>query len=619
MSEKQCGDLETVISRLEGNLEVLKKILDVPTLLLTTLQELTEDQLKTFQSKLNGGRMLVFPPIPKSQLRNTDIQFTVDQMVERYGPEGAVEITLMILRWMNRPDVAEKLERDYRHIIAISTTAATRWGDSHSDTWRRRKEHERSFMLDVPTLLLTSLEELTEDQLKTFQSKLTSGRMLGFPPIPKRQLRNTDIQFTVDQMVERYGPEGAVEITLMILRRMNRHDVAEKLERDYRHIIAISTTAATRWGDSHSDTWRRRKEHEARLVAMSERSNVIADKSHIDHSHMLSEVCMLQLIRSFMLDVPTLLLTSLEELTEDQLKTFQSKLTSGRMLGFPPIPKRQLRNTDIQITVDQMVERYGPERAVEITLMILRWINQHDLPKKLQSDHTETSGPEEAVETPEILKNMNWDDLKLEREWVPVDFEPVIYDQEDNGTYRFQCPRAGLFRCSITGLVFRMEGEGEVLYRTVPWDMRLLAQNGKRPAGPLFKFKCLNGSVCQLHLPHCEICPGGGCDFLSVGHVTNDHPIEFIPPREITETHIIINISGFCAYGVTKDKDAPMSPINGLVLLFFKPSYYLYVLLLPKNVVLDEVHMQIRLYFNSKHGNLNIYVNQMVILLVYCD
>uniref|UniRef100_A0A674C0N8 Uncharacterized LOC115178540 n=1 Tax=Salmo trutta TaxID=8032 RepID=A0A674C0N8_SALTR len=325
---------------------------------------------------------------------------------------------------------------------------------------------------------------------------------------------------------------------------------------------------------------------------MSERSNVIADKSHIDHSHMLSEVCMLQLIRSFMLDVPTLLLTSLEELTEDQLKTFQSKLTSGRMLGFPPIPKRQLRNTDIQITVDQMVERYGPERAVEITLMILRWINQHDLPKKLQSDHTETSGPEEAVETPEILKNMNWDDLKLEREWVPVDFEPVIYDQEDNGTYRFQCPRAGLFRCSITGLVFRMEGEGEVLYRTVPWDMRLLAQNGKRPAGPLFKFKCLNGSVCQLHLPHCEICPGGGCDFLSVGHVTNDHPIEFIPPREITETHIIINISGFCAYGVTKDKDAPMSPINGLVLLFFKPSYYLYVLLLPKNVVLDEVEKE---------------------------
>ncbi|CAB1344198.1 unnamed protein product, partial [Coregonus sp. 'balchen'] len=36
-------------------------------------------------------------------------------------------------------------------------------------------------------------------------------------------------------MVENYGPEKAIGITLMILRRMNRHDVAEKLERDYRH------------------------------------------------------------------------------------------------------------------------------------------------------------------------------------------------------------------------------------------------------------------------------------------------------------------------------------------------------------------------------------------------
>ncbi|XP_064872280.1 uncharacterized protein LOC115124226 isoform X2 [Oncorhynchus nerka] len=63
-------------------------------------------------------------------------------------------------------------------------------------------------------------------------------------------------------------------------------------------------------------------------------------------------------------------------------------------------------------------------------------------------------------------------------------FEAEIYDHEGKGAYRFQCPSAGLFQCSITGLVFRMEGEGEVLYRTVHWDMRLLSQNGKRPAGP---------------------------------------------------------------------------------------------------------------------------------------
>uniref|UniRef100_A0A4W5QJA5 Pyrin domain-containing protein n=1 Tax=Hucho hucho TaxID=62062 RepID=A0A4W5QJA5_9TELE len=58
-----------------------------------------------------------------------------------------------------------------------------------------------------------------------------------------------------------------------------------------------------------------------------------------------------------------------------------------------------------------------------------------------------------------------------------------------------------------------MEGEGEVLYRTVHWDRRLLAQSGKRPAGPLFNIDCPQKSVCQLYLPHCQIhslTPPGG-------------------------------------------------------------------------------------------------------------
>uniref|UniRef100_A0A4W5LDW8 Pyrin domain-containing protein n=1 Tax=Hucho hucho TaxID=62062 RepID=A0A4W5LDW8_9TELE len=88
-------------------------------------------------------------------------------------------------------------------------------------------------MLDVPALLLTTLEELTEEQLKIFQSNLSIGWLLGFPPIPSRQLENADGQDTVDQMVKRYDPEGAVRNTLMILRWMNLDDLAEQLERDH--------------------------------------------------------------------------------------------------------------------------------------------------------------------------------------------------------------------------------------------------------------------------------------------------------------------------------------------------------------------------------------------------
>nr|XP_046191986.1 NACHT, LRR and PYD domains-containing protein 1a-like isoform X3 [Oncorhynchus gorbuscha] len=191
----------------------------------------------------------------------------------------------------------------------------------------------------------------------------------------------------------------------------------------------------------------------------------------------------------------------------------------------------------------------------------------------------------------------------------PDNFEPGVYDPEGKGEYRFQCPSAGLFQCSITGLVFRMEGEGEVLYRTVHWDRRLLSQRSKRPAGPLFMFRCLKGSVCQLHLPHCEIPSEGGCDFLSVAHVTDDDSMEFLLPHEATESHVILNITGFSKYGITKEQEAPVSPIRALVLLFYKlpddnNSSTLNVLLLPRNVDIDEVCKTRR----TRNGDREIYI-----------
>lgn len=71
---------------------------------------------------------------------------------------------------------------------------------------------------------------------------------------------------------------------------------------------------------------------------------------------------------------------------------------------------------------------------------------------------------------------------------------------------RFVCPHAGQFRCSLTNLVFVMEGEGEVRYKTVSWDPRVLDGLGQmQPAGPLYNIDCFHGSISRLHLPHCEI------------------------------------------------------------------------------------------------------------------
>ncbi|KAK6300933.1 hypothetical protein J4Q44_G00290310 [Coregonus suidteri] len=475
--EEECRDLEAEISRMKEKLEVLKS-------------EANKDEQFAKLPSTSSGRLT------PSEEECRDLETEISSLEE--------------LRFM-------KFNKDEKFATLPRTSSYGRLTPSEEEcldleaeiSWLKDYLRFMKIILDVAVLLLTTLGKLTGEQLKTFQSKLTSVQLPGFPPIPESQLENADRQDTVDQMVKTYGPEIAVEITLMILRKMDQNDLAEKLKRDYNRALLLAT---------------------------------------------------------------------LEELTEEQLKTFQSKLTSVQLPGFPPIPESQLENADRQDTVDQMVERYDPEGAVKITLMILKRMNQHDLAKKLQRDHRGS---------PLFLEHHHMSS--------PDEFTPEIHDQDNRGEYRFQCPSAGLFQCSITGLVFRMEGEGEVLYRTVPWNRRLLAQSGKRPAGPLFKFTCLKGSVCQLHLPHCEIYNSGlPCDFLSVAHVTDEN-MEFIRPHKITETHVIIKISGFSAYGDVKDEDSPTVPIRALVLLFYKPPVVpkkrsiLNVLLLPRNVVIREV------------------------------
>ncbi|CAB1344202.1 unnamed protein product [Coregonus sp. 'balchen'] len=580
-------------------------MLAVPAPLLTTLEEMNPQELKTFQSFLTSGLLPDCPPIPESQLENADIQVKVGQMVKTYGPERAVEITLRILRGMKRVDLPEKLETDHRGgnrtricliwkmnqndlaekleryqrstastshlplfpprprsvlspvwlppISPLLSRSSPSFGSSKELLWLTSAGSSGQFrsqrMLAVPALLLTTLEEMNPHELKTFQSFLTSGLLPYCPPIPEGQLENADKQVTVDQMVKTYGPERAVEITLRILRWMNQNDLAEKLERDYR---GNRTRICLIWKMNQNDL--------AEKLERDQRST--ASTSHLPlfpprPRSVLSPVWLPPIS-------PLLSRSSPSFGSSKELLWLTSAGSSGQFrsqleMDCPPILDIPLEmansvNTEVAVNtqenIQRMDEELGRERGSPLFL-----------------EHHHMSSPDE--------------------------FTPEIHDQDNRGEYQFQCPSAGLFQCSITGLVFRMEGEGEVLYRTVPWDRRLLAQRGKRPAGPLFKFTCLKGSVCQLHLPHCEIHSEGGCDFLSVAHVTDDDSMEFLRPHETTETHVILNINGFSNYGITKDMEAPVSPIRGLVLLFYQlpddtNNSTLNVLLLPRNVDIDE-------------------------------
>uniref|UniRef100_A0A4W4EZ65 Pyrin domain-containing protein n=1 Tax=Electrophorus electricus TaxID=8005 RepID=A0A4W4EZ65_ELEEL len=81
-------------------------------------------------------------------------------------------------------------------------------------------------MANIKEHLLDTLEELVTQDLKTFQWHLTNSA--EDKHIPKSRLEKADRHDTVDYIVQTYGPNGAVELILAILEKMN-NQLAEEL------------------------------------------------------------------------------------------------------------------------------------------------------------------------------------------------------------------------------------------------------------------------------------------------------------------------------------------------------------------------------------------------------
>ncbi|KAE8294745.1 hypothetical protein D5F01_LYC07708 [Larimichthys crocea] len=164
-----------------------------------------------------------------------------------------------------------------------------------------------------------------------------------------------------------------------------------------------------------------------------------------------------------------------------------------------------------------------------------------------------------------------------------VEITPEVF--KDGNMFRLRCFQPGIFHCRETGLLFA--GVGDVVYQVIPWDVDFLSSKGLRPAGPLFRFTVITGSFHQLYLPHCQLTSDDALK-LSVAHVTGDS-VDFITPGQVTEHHVIIDVSGFSCFGLVMPV-ASNSPISGLVLIFSQLSTRsLFILLLQRNVNLPKV------------------------------
>ncbi|XP_049900340.1 pyrin-like isoform X4 [Epinephelus moara] len=87
--------------------------------------------------------------------------------------------------------------------------------------------------MQVPLLILDTLDELGTDDFKRFRWNLTQPVLDGCQPIRKGHLENADKQDTISRMIDSYGEQTAVNITVEILRRMNYNNAAQKLKQAY--------------------------------------------------------------------------------------------------------------------------------------------------------------------------------------------------------------------------------------------------------------------------------------------------------------------------------------------------------------------------------------------------
>ncbi|KAL0994992.1 hypothetical protein UPYG_G00130360 [Umbra pygmaea] len=90
-------------------------------------------------------------------------------------------------------------------------------------------------MASDKVLLLETLEELAREELKRFQWFLTHDMVNGFHPIPRSKLENANRMDTVDCMVQTYNTDGALRITMEILRKMNLNLLAVNLYASSKH------------------------------------------------------------------------------------------------------------------------------------------------------------------------------------------------------------------------------------------------------------------------------------------------------------------------------------------------------------------------------------------------
>ncbi|KAF3690560.1 hypothetical protein EXN66_Car006233 [Channa argus] len=442
-------------------------------------------------------------------------------------------------------------------------------------------------------LLLQKLSELQKVELWRVHWGLSQHLQDNIPPIPPRWLWSADALSTAKIMLRCYHEEVALKVLNSVLRLIGQDNEVHHLSHTIKLVPIIPQKPDPGFVKIHRRRLISRMQDPDAILDSLEAHGILnnANREAIsiyalckDKTRALVDLILWKGVEAQQLFCHALsqsepfLLQELEDISlrdknpseTSVLTDMLEFLTSDELRCFQWLVKDHVTNESHTLSGGEQLQ-FSDKQAESIALKVLLRIV-----------------PVLSVYLPEeVVTSQSSSCIRADADVTPVEVKPEVH--EDGNMFRLFCGQPSVSHCHLTGLA--LEGFGDVVYQTVPWDMDFLASKGLRPAGPLYKFRLLTGHFHRLHLPHCQLLPDSGQHFLSVAHITKDH-MDLIPPVQVTNSHVIVDVSGFSCFGLLMPAES-CEPINGLVLLFSQPSdSSLFVLLLPRNISITQVQKE---------------------------
>ncbi|XP_047454092.1 uncharacterized protein LOC125015984 isoform X7 [Mugil cephalus] len=340
-------------------IQKVELMVSVIELLLETLADLTDIQLRRFHHHMSGIHPLRsdldwpltvmddrFSFMFSLMQHHTDLQDTVFTLVQRCGHQS-VEVTMEVLQKMEMTDLMKRL--------SDSSSGPTKKPlDEHLSV----QIHKVATLAAIRELLLETLKDLSKQELSKVQWLLQyTCFQKNLPQIPPRESVTGDSAAVVDQMMTTCGQQS-LEVIMEVLMDMNRTDLVQRLS---------ETSSGPKVKHSVDEHW-------PALIQKVE----------------------------LMVSVIELLLETLADLTDIQLRDFHRHMSGIHPLRsdldwpltvmddrFSFMFSLMQHHTDLQDTVFTLVQRFG-HQSVEVTMEVLQKMEMTDLRKRLSDS---SSGP----------------------------------------------------------------------------------------------------------------------------------------------------------------------------------------------------------------------------------